>query len=274
MPLAKARHIPQPDAGAVRAGIAEGGGLAGLGNARLQGQFVDRSLMACTLQFDAIAQLVFDGAGRQIAANVQLAAEQILGEGGQLPFAAIAGIAAQQVILQQAALVGAVLGVIAVQAQGELIRQQMVEAARLPAQLGALGALGAVLAILANLPFAIGLGHFARPLIPLGIVLEVVEFEAQQVVLVQGEARAGGGTQAIQIRRDAALVIVGGLVPLPARDAQQVFCLSPAGGTGGAQLLLVAAAIMQDFAAEVGILPLQIILRLLGGDDDGAADGV
>ena len=31
---------------------------------------------------------------------------------------------------------------------------------------------------------------------------------------------------------------------------------------------------MQHLAAEVGILPLQVIFRLLGGDDHGAADGV
>ena len=85
--------------------------------------------------------------------------------------------------MQQAALVGAVLGVVAIEAPGELIRQQAAEIARLPANFAPLGALAALLIVLAHLPLAVRLGYFARSLIPLRIVLEVVELEAQQVVI-------------------------------------------------------------------------------------------
>jgi hypothetical protein len=101
--------------------------------------------VAGTLQLDAVVQLVGDVAGDEIPAYVQLAADPFFGEGGELPLAAVAGIAAQQVVLQQAALVGAVLGVVAIEAPGELIRQQTVEIARLPAKLAPLGALAALL---------------------------------------------------------------------------------------------------------------------------------
>ncbi|MNH12112.1 hypothetical protein D3C79_716470 [compost metagenome] len=183
LPPAQGRHVAEPDAGPVGAGTAEGLGLAGLGHPRLQAQLLHRPLVAGTLQLDAVAQLVGDGAGDEIPAHVQLAADPLFGEGGELPLAAVAGIAAQQVVLQQAALVGAVLGVVAIEAPGELIRQQTAEIARLPAKLAPLGALAALLVVLAHLPLAVGLGHFARSLIPLRIVLEVVELQAQQVVI-------------------------------------------------------------------------------------------
>ncbi|MNF74231.1 hypothetical protein D3C84_562580 [compost metagenome] len=63
-------------------------------------------------------------------------------------------------------------------------------------------------------------------------------------------------------------------MPLPAGEAQQVLAVQHPGGAGGAQLLLVAAAILQDLAAQIGVLALQVVFRLLGADDDGAADGV
>ena len=213
-------------------------------------------------------------AGGEIPAHIQLGTDPVFGEGGEFPFAAIARITAQQIVLQQTALVGGVFRVIAVGTPGEAVGQYCVEVARLPGQLASLGALAALLVVLAHLPLAIGLGHFTRPLIPLGVVLEVVEFEAQQMMFVQLDARAGGGAEAIQIRRDAALVVVGGLMSLPAGEAQQVFGIPYPGGAGGAQLLLVTAAIVQHLAAEIGILALKVIFRLLGADDDGAADGI
>ncbi|MNC83072.1 hypothetical protein D3C75_1368600 [compost metagenome] len=64
-----------------------------------------------------------EGAGAEVTAHIQLAADTVFGEGGELPLAAIAGVAAQQVVLQQAALVGGVLGMAAIEAPAEPIRQ-------------------------------------------------------------------------------------------------------------------------------------------------------
>ena len=80
--------------------------------------------------------------------------------------------------MQQAALVGGVLRVVAIEAPGELISESVVQVACLPGELAPLGALAALFVVLAHLPLAVGLGHLARALIPFGVVLEVVEFQA------------------------------------------------------------------------------------------------
>src|SRR5690606_9234473 len=80
LPLAQAGHVTEPDSGPVGTGAAEGGGLAGLGNAGLQTQLLLRPLVGGALQLDAVTELMGEMAGGEIPAHIQLGTDPVFGE--------------------------------------------------------------------------------------------------------------------------------------------------------------------------------------------------